>query len=274
VLGSFVLVLGFSCGAFAEFIADGNLADWGVTPGSDWTNDVGAAEWLEPEVGNRGYLGPGYGGKEFNVEAAYTVADCDYIYYAIVTGLPSCGAWGPDDRWHYPGDVFIDLDPTYVPSGSNTPTGRMEYAVETTTYSLLKPRGGKASKNQGAGSFYSNVGLSLASEKWDDVYYPDEIKRSGHDKLADATLEGETDFAYTDDFYGSDHWVIEGLIPRSMLPDIGDTYTVYWTMTCANDIGTVVGEVPVCETPEPGSLMLVGSGCVFGLGLWFRRRMK
>jgi len=88
VLGCVVLVVGLSCGTFGDFVADGDLSEWGVTPATDWTNDVGAVEWIEPEVGSHGYVGPGVGGQQFNVEAAYATADCQYLYYAIVTGFP------------------------------------------------------------------------------------------------------------------------------------------------------------------------------------------
>ena len=88
VLGTIGLVLVFSSVSLADFAADGGLADWGVTPGSDWHNDVGANEWIEPEIGPNGYVGPGYGGQTYNVEAVYARADCTYLYYAIVTGFP------------------------------------------------------------------------------------------------------------------------------------------------------------------------------------------
>ena len=91
VLGCAGLVLAFACGASADIMVNGNLSDWGVTPGSQWHNSIGAFEWIEPQVGNDGYVGPGYGGQRFNVEAMYAHADSNYLYYAIVTGFPEAG---------------------------------------------------------------------------------------------------------------------------------------------------------------------------------------
>ena len=273
VLGCVTLVLGLSCMAFGDFVADGNLSEWGVTPGSDWQNDVGAKQWLETWVGDRGYVGPGYGGQEFNVEAMYATADCTNLYYAIVTGFPDVGACS--DGKHYPGDILIDLAPAYVLARDEDPTGPMEFAIETTTYDSAHSHGGKAGNNQGAGSLYSDVTVSLASLEWDHVYYPVEIKRTGYSRNASATLIGQTDFAYNDDTYGSDHYVIEGIIPLLYFGDPGvTTVGMSWTMTCANDIGSLEGEFPMCEIPEPGTLLLVGSGCLFGIGCYLRRRMK
>jgi len=274
VLGCVVLVLGFSCVAFGDFVADGDLSEWGVTPGSDWQNDVGAAQWLETWVGYGGYVGPGYGGQKFNVEAMYATTDCSYLYYAIVTGFADTASHDKDETYH-PGDIFFDFDPAYVPSGSDNPTGTMEYAVETTTYDHEHKKGGMAGENEGAGSFYSNVTVTLADEKWNHVYYPVGFKRIGDKKNAVATLVGQTDFAYNDDYYGSDHYVIEGIIPLSYFGGLTATsWTMSWTMTCANDIGSLEDEPPMCEVPEPGSLLLVGTACLFGIGCYLRRRMK
>ena len=274
VLGCVVLVVALSCGAFGEFVADGDLSEWGVTPGTDWHNDLSAAEWLEPEVGPDGYVGPGWGGQQFNVEAVYATADCRYLYYAIVTGFPGQDTCASGNK-HKAGDILFDIEPLYNPSDDDTPTGAIEFAVETTTHDSNHTHGGKAGQNQGAGSFYSNVTPGLATEKWDGVYYPVEIKRTGSEKLAQGTLVGQTDFAYNDDFYGSDHYVIEGIIPLSYFGDIGgQSGTMLWTMTCANDYGFVEGEFPICELPEPGTLFMLGSGSIFGLGYYLRRRMS
>jgi len=271
------MVLVFSCGVSADFIADGNLGDWGVTPGSDWANSVGANEWMEPEVGHRGYVGPGWGGQDFNVEAVYARADFTYLYYAIVTGFPD-GKVYQNNRAYYPGDVFIDIAPYYQLDDDDDPSGRIEFAIETTEYHHSSDKkGGKSSQGQGPGTFYSNVLPDLAENDWDDLYYPVGIERDGSKRLADGTLIGMTDFAYSDDFYGSDHYVIEGRVPLSYFGDLSiDGARLSWTMTCANDIGSVDIDAPFRNTtiPEPGSLMLAGSGCLLAFGIWRRRRIQ
>jgi hypothetical protein len=274
VFGCAGLVLLLASGAFADIIANGNLSDWGVTPGSQWNNTIGAMQWIEPSVGSDGYVGPGYGGQTFNVEAMYAFADGTNFYYAIVTGFPEAGTIYNGTKY-YPGDVLFDLLPAYVPSGSTTPTGRMEFAVETTTYDANHAHGGKAQDNQGAGSLYSEVGLGLAIDKWDNVYYPVEIARNNSNQNADGTLVGQTTFTYNDIFYGADHYVIEGIIPLSFFgnPETNSN-TLCWTMTCGNDLGILPDDLGEHETPEPGTLLLVGSAFLMGAGCWLRRRMK
>jgi hypothetical protein len=274
VLGCAGLVLLFAGGAFADIVVNGSLSDWGVTPGSQWHNSIGASEWIETAVGSDGYVGPGYGGQLFNVEAMYAFANSTNFYYAIVTGFPETDTTYNGTKYS-PGDVLFDLIPSYVPSGSTTPTGRMEFAVETTTYDANHTHGGKGNitPSQGAGSFYSDVGLGLAVDLWDNVYYPVEIARSGSNNTADGTLVGQTLFTYNDTYYGSDHYVIEGSIPLSYFggADVQKA-TLIWAMTCSNDIGSLqIG--PFSNVPEPGTLLLLGSGSLVGAGCWLRRRM-
>ena len=76
----------------------------------------------------------------------------------------------------------------------------MEFAVETTTYDSNHPHGGKS--EPGRRLVLSNVGVALATDKWDDVYYPVEILRGGSQKLADGTFVGQTSFTYNDTSYG------------------------------------------------------------------------
>ncbi|KPJ56706.1 MAG: hypothetical protein AMS16_01965 [Planctomycetes bacterium DG_58] len=51
-LGCLLLLIGFSYGALGDFIADGDLADCGMTCVSDWNSNVGTAEWIEPDAVN------------------------------------------------------------------------------------------------------------------------------------------------------------------------------------------------------------------------------
>ena len=274
ILGGLVLAVVVSTGAFAGSI-DGSLSDWGVTPGANWNNTVGASQWLETGVGSNGYVGPGWGGQPFNVEALYLQIDATYLHYAIVTGFPETGTTN-DGTKYYPGDIFFDFQPFYVPSGSTTPTGVMNFAIETTSYDTGNhTHGGKTSEGQGAGSFYSDVTPTLAGATLDDVFYPVEIKRSGTSQLAAGTLVGATDFVYNDTYYGSDHWVMEGQVPLSYFGDLpGEGGYLWWTMTCSNDIGRLSMDIPMGQIPEPGTILLTGSGLLLGVGYLLRRRMK
>jgi hypothetical protein len=265
-------VLLFAGGAFADIIVNGDLSDWGVTPGVNWQNSVGAQQWSAPNVvGPNGYVGPGYGGQTFNVQETYVKTDANSLYYAIVTGFPDAGTTY-NGTTYYPGDIFFDLSPYYTPSASTTPTGRMDFAVETTTYDSQHPLGGMSSQNQGAGSFYSNVGIDLVSNQWNGVYYPKGIDRTGLNELADGTLVGQTSFAYNDTYYGTNYYVMEGQIPLAFFGNAaGSPFYMDWTMSCGNDIGQLGCSMPLGKVPEPGTLLLFGSGALGVFG-WIRRQ--
>jgi len=95
--------------------------------------------------------------------------------------------------------------------------------------------------------------------------------------IADGALIGLTEFTCNNTSYGSNHDVIEGPVPLAWFGDMGiDGARMWWTMTCANDIGRVELDAPTAqlEVPESGTLMPLGSGLLFGLGGRLRRRMK
>ena len=266
-----LLAVSVAC-ADISITVDGSLTDWGVTPGSDYTPLSGVNSWIEPGIGSNGYVGPGYGGQDFNVEAMYSTVADGKLNFAVITGFSPEGQYANGHKY-YPGDILIDFEPHYVPSGSTTPTGTINYAIETTTYSSTRRHGGEGA--QGAGALFSNVTPGLARIEWDGVYYPYEIKREGSDHHALGTLESTpTDFIYA--HWGGDHYVIEGAVSADVFFGPGTVGglngVISWTMSCANDIGFVSQTLqPQNVIPEPASLLLlVGSVA----GALIRRRRK
>lgn len=278
VLIGMFLVLTLAAGGLSAGVVitvDGGVSDWGVTPGTDWTpDDASICYWTEPAVGSDGYVGPGYGGQTFNVEALYAVESNDRLYFAVVTGFPPNGAsgWnGSANEQFYPGDILIDFEPYYAPGSSATaPTDTIDFAIETTTYGAGYEHGGVGA--EGAGALFSNVTPGLSRIRWNSVYDAVEIGRNA-DHSAQGTLVGAAaEFIYSN--YGSGHWVLEGSIPSDVFADFrGQDARITWTMTCANDFGQVQCGLPLHEetpgVPEPTSaLLLLGS---VGLGLLRRR---
>jgi hypothetical protein len=270
---------------------DGSLTDWGVTPGSDYTPYAGINSWVEPQIGSNGYLGPGYGGQTFNVEAMYSTVANGKLSFAVITGLPPEGAYMTVDGqyWHYtPGDILIDFEPYYVPSSLTTPTGRFDFAIETTTYTSGSEfvHGGVGA--QGAGALFSNVTPGLSSIKWtgvydpsgvnypNGVYYPVEIMRDANRNALGTLVSTPTQFNYS--YWGNNHYVIEGSVPISafVAPNTvgGLNALLSWSMRCGNDIGYVCQTVEFDQhetIPEPTSLLLLVGSVAAGM---IRRRLK
>jgi hypothetical protein len=193
------LLIALPARADINISVDGSLSDWGVTPGADYTPYAGVSSWIEPAIGSNGYVGPGYGGQTFNVEAMYSTIANNYLCFAVITGLPPQGAYGWNNNLYqhfYPGDILIDFSPLYIPSSNpSVPTGNFDYAVETTTYGVNYEHGGIGS--QGAGTLFSNVTPGLAQLMWDGVYYPVEIARDANHVALGTRVNVSTQFVYS-----------------------------------------------------------------------------
>ncbi|MCX5757803.1 MAG: hypothetical protein NTU83_04725, partial [Candidatus Hydrogenedentes bacterium] len=101
-----------------------------ANPGSAaFTASSGVAQWTEDgAVDPYGYVGPGYGGQNFDIEAMYAYADSSGLYVAVVTGFDKTGVYGwvggsanGYSEYDRPGDIFLDF-------GSN---GTYDVAIET-----------------------------------------------------------------------------------------------------------------------------------------------
>lgn len=254
---------------------DGNLNDWGVTPGSDYISSPEVSSWVEDSVdyAHNGYVGPGYGGQPYDFEAFYAFTDDLYLYVAMVTGMPPTGAspifsqgGNPyTQTYFYPGDLALDLN------GDSF----FEYGLELTGYSdntLDGPAGnGQYSyAPQKKGNLYRvsdtngwNKGLALSN------YVNTELNYRSSSSLS---YIGSTGVVYNK--YGTtDHYVMETSIPLYYFNiDPGVDWTLQWTMTCGNDIGylTVDNPMDITTIPEPATLILLGLGMT---GFLLRKRI-
>ncbi len=281
-------------GNAAAFTVDGNLDDWlsagqvtGIynyydpdvqNPlwGDSWFRPTaaGISYWIEdgPNIGSSGYVGPGYGGQNFDVEAMYAYADTTGLYIAVVTGFDPGGvwSWNGGDPQYRPGDLFLDF-------GDN---GSWDLAIETAGLSVgLQP--------EAYGGTVGNVYGPSGSSPWytSPVDYdvgPSEIIHDGDvstdlgtavfaysDKVADAddNLTGGTKpYASGDpaDYNPQDHNVIEVFLASSWLTGHGYaagediTISSFWTEQCGNDWGGVEPQVTVPQVPEPTGIVMLG----------------
>ncbi len=227
---------------------DGNLDEWGVAPGpwgsSDWTPNSGianASEDYKPGT-NGGYVGPGWGRQNFDVEALYVTSDANNLYFAVVTGfLPS------ENPGYKAGDIAFDF-------GQN---GSYEFGLAAWSRNGIVK-----------GNLYNVPNIT----KWNNGLWTavDPLSNPTYMKSGVGLAYGDgssSNFDYDSTEYAAyDHFVLEGYVPISAFgsqwePDV----RVHWTMSCGNDYLNV----DYSHTPEPATLAL------FGLGLaGFLRRRK
>lgn len=251
----------------AGFTIDGDLSDWGVNaasarwiPGDASTIVTGAlgnpvrgiangiTYAVEDVVGNYGYVQPGYGGQTFDVEAMYMKADHDLLSIAVVTGFPRSGA-----RGYTAGDIALAF------------SGNPGAAAPVYTYGLTLVSHGSLA----ASSLYQvggNGDWAWGLPDWAGAGGPT-IMTGTNAVLAGSGL----DVAYVQ--ISPDRWVIEAAIPTSLFGDDwkgGNFITSHWAMTCGNDFLETTAPVP---TPEPATIVLVGSA-LLGSGILGRRRLQ
>jgi len=251
-----VAVIAISCGSASALTIDGSLADWGVTPGSDWVPDSGVCSDItesdgvtsEDFVGDGGsdggysgggggYVIPAWGGQDFDMEGLYLTFVGRTLYFGLSTGVDPQGSQAWSGEWDGPGDVIFDMglngwDTAVITAGANA--GRL-----WTGFTTLNTTSGSAYTweytsspwrvNQGTGT----MGASLGSN-----------------------------YIYTNGPVASgDHNIIEfcfDLTDAQILAINTGGLQVHWTMECGNDVGDLTCHP--CVVPEPTTFVLMGLG--------------
>ena len=266
IVCSLVIGLTLLVSSFAQaYVVDGFLDDWGVNLAAAGASALGYLNTNLPSGGldidvitedNAGpqtawqYVGPGYSyyGNQFDTEAIYFDNTATSVFLAVVTGLPIAGATAPGNPWFNTGDIGLDLNND----------GIYEYGIDVREYDAVNKKA----------KLYKN--LTLAN--WDNVYYsafaaanPWQIKNGG------SGIYELIDFVYSGD--QNTHYVLEAGIPLSALglnSNSSQNLTVHWTMQCGNDVLNLPADVnPI---PEPGTMMLLGTGLLGLLGIRRKNR--
>ncbi len=266
-----VFLWGLAAGASAITITvDGNLfveegePDWGVDTSSFGENDnnwdpgvPGVFVWQEDEVGeNDGFVDPGYGGQNYDVEAVLATFDANYLYVAIATGFPQIGReYGSD--WYDAGDIAFDV-------GAD---GSWDYALVISTY---------VDGNDNREAEIDNSIQEVELRGFYKVFSWQGVSVSDHSvsnpfRMKSGTQKGTVDeskFYYVADDPDLPRYIIEAAIPLSLFDEPFTSIKIHWTMECGNDYGEVVA-----HTPEPASILLAGAG-LFAVSMFLRRRRR
>lgn len=250
----------------APIAIDGDPTDWGVFPAynaSDWIPDAGIAYSVEDsnDGSASGYVGPGYGGQDYDAEAAYLYVDDTYLWGAVISGQ----RWDNSFSRFGPGDLFI-----------TTGSPGLGFVIETTGVYYSMDGSGFTSGTTAlgsAGDLYSVSDVTVASglAGWGGASDPTQIA------AISGTSLGTADLAFADYNPASQspsHWVhsvIEFRVPRSLIDlDACEPVSLHWTMVCGNDAIDVNGTATV---PEPATILLTALG-LGATALTRRRRSR
>ncbi len=209
-VGMLVLLLVQASACWAAYTIDANLADWGVTPFTDWVPN-GDADYEETNDMNKygGYWSEGY-----DWEALYFDDDGLNFYFAGVTSY----YWGPYTRL---GDLGIDLNNDSTIAGNGVVTG-LEHAV--------KMRG-------------TDAGDVLANPTWSNTSFGtgSPYRASGGTVLGSATIAVKH---YP--LMESGTYIFEASVPRNIFPalyDRGHQVTSHMATHCGNDSINLIADI-------------------------------
>lgn len=215
--------------------------------------NFGLAEWsgyyaAEDGVGAKGYVGPGYGGQQFDVEYLGLRVDTGTVYFGLQTGFNLKNGVTYGGTHYGAGDLALDVNNN----------GSYDYAIR---FDLSG----------------STPALTLYDvTTWQSVMYPQHAVADPY-RYATGSAEpatfnaayGSGVFANNSD--GGTSYVLEGSFALSSLASYsGGPLALHWTMECGNDyLNTTTSPVP-----EPSTLFLLGFGILScsAWGLMRRRR--
>jgi len=297
IIAGALAALAFSGPTFAGPITvDGNVADWHISVADGNASNGGLGSnfsnpWVEGTIlnqtfffakedtddrwGDAAFLGPNYGGQNYDVEFMGLALVGNTMYLTIVTGQR------PDNGFQRfsPGDIRIVAKSSKAqnatvlaqygievgggPGDLGVPsTGILEEGAAGSTYSL-----NSSGYTVGHTTTVRTVGSIWQDPNWllDPIEPGTPVQLDGG-----GTYRGTADFVYTRNADPTkQHSVIELSLDLRIFGDAG-ALDIYWAPSCGNDVLEINDDLPA-RVPEPATLAALGIGL---LAFRFVRRRR
>lgn len=268
----------------ATITVDGDLSDWGVTVAdsnnsnfSSPASNIGLLATFEEDQNdntNNLYLGPNYGGQNYDAEFLGVALQNTTLFVAIATGQR------PDNglKNYSPGDIHLTIDgQTYgieVGGGVGGGAGTMiTEGADGSTYNLnsngYTTGYGTTAAAQTAGSVW--VGADWINDPI-APYSPVQMQINGA-----SSQVATADYAYTRNSVTSQHAIIElALDVTNLMDEDGEGLIgIHWSPSCGNDIVHALFTASLeTQIPEPGSALVWLSGFGVMAGMRYRRKRR
>lgn len=237
------------------YVIDSRISDWGINS-TTLISSTARSQMIEDFVGAGGFVGPQYGGQDYDAEAIYLDWNSTRVFVGVLTGM------APTHTNYSPADILFDFNYSAVDANWAS-TSTPDYALVVNNYSGLT-----------VGNFYQ--GATWVNGMVASSYVV--AAKTGTIMSTMGTGANDVAFSYSSTGItglgstpGDTHYFIEASIPTSAFGSLwnanGPTQPVQvrWAMYCANDlISTVV-------VPEPSTV--AGVGLMMG-GLLVVRRTR
>jgi hypothetical protein len=260
----------------APITVDGSLADWGISVAdgnrSNYSGLIGAGSGLlgshvedtSDWAGDAGYVGPNYGGQNYDAEFLGVAYSGSTVYIGIVTGQR------PDNglQRFAPGDIYIRTQSGVfgieVGGGAGGgPGGAIGEGAAGSFYTL---------NSDGYTTAHTSLPARVAGSIWrDPTWYMDPLDTPSPTQMVAAnsgSYVGLADFVYTRNSVTMQHAIIELSFDAALLGGLSALTDSEWRAVCGND--ELMVDISV---PEPATLLLFG-GSVLAVAAIGRRRRR